>query len=360
MKPGMRGHRRHQAVPGAQLVLRARRRLRLPGRLRPRPRAAGCSSASSSSRRSATATATATRTTSTSARTTPRTSTTSRTRTAAPSPTTTSDGILDVDDKCPQRSRGPATAFEDEDGCPDRHRRTTATATASSTTCDKCPDDPEDKDGFEDEDGCPDPDNDKDGILDVDDLCPNDPEDKDGFEDKDGCPDPDNDKDRILDVDDKCPNEPETYNGVEDEDGCPDKGRVIVERGQDRDPRQDLLRDRQGRHQADLASRSSTPSRRPSRATRSSQLIEIQGHADERGNDDYNLDLTDGRARVGARRRWSERGVETGAAARARLRRAASPSAPGHNENCWSQNRRVEFIIIKRSDEVQLQGGEGQ
>jgi outer membrane protein OmpA-like peptidoglycan-associated protein len=30
---------------------------------------------------------------------------------------------------------------------------------------DKCPDEPEDKDGFEDEDGCPDPDNDKDGIL---------------------------------------------------------------------------------------------------------------------------------------------------------------------------------------------------
>ena len=98
----------------------------------------------------------------------------------------------------------------------------------------------------------PDPDNDKDGILDVDDLCPNDPEDKDGFEDEDGCPDPDNDKDRILDKDDKCPNEPETYNGFEDEDGCPDKGRVIVRKRQARDPRQDLLRDRQGDHQADL------------------------------------------------------------------------------------------------------------
>src|SRR5450432_3372842 len=93
---------------------------------------------------------------------------------------------------------------------------------------DKCPDDPEDFDGFQDEDGCPDPDNDGDGILDVDDLCPNDPEDKDGFEDADGCPDPDNDKDRILDKDDKCPNEPETYNGFQDEDGCPDRGRVVV------------------------------------------------------------------------------------------------------------------------------------
>ncbi len=87
---------------------------------------------------------------------------------------------------------------------------------------DKCPDQPEDKDGFEDNDGCPDPDNDKDGIPDVEDKCPNDPEDKDGFEDYDGCPDLDNDKDGIPDTKDKCPLEPETKNGYQDEDGCPD------------------------------------------------------------------------------------------------------------------------------------------
>jgi outer membrane protein OmpA-like peptidoglycan-associated protein len=67
-------------------------------------------------------------------------------------------------------------------------------------------------------------DSDGDGVADNLDLCPNDPEDRDGFEDGDGCPDPDNDKDRIPDVDDKCPNMPETYNGFEDDDGCPDRG----------------------------------------------------------------------------------------------------------------------------------------
>ena len=87
---------------------------------------------------------------------------------------------------------------------------------------DRCPDDPEDKDGFEDQDGCPDPDNDQDGILDTVDACPLDPEDKDGFEDNDGCPDPDNDRDGILDVDDKCPDQPENINNFEDADGCPD------------------------------------------------------------------------------------------------------------------------------------------
>ena len=88
---------------------------------------------------------------------------------------------------------------------------------------DKCPNDPEDKDGFQDEDGCPDPDNDGDGLFDKVDQCPNDAEDKDGFQDEDGCPDPDNDGDGVLDAADKCPNQPETKNGYQDDDGCPDE-----------------------------------------------------------------------------------------------------------------------------------------
>ena len=66
-------------------------------------------------------------------------------------------------------------------------------------------------------------DRDHDGIPDDVDKCPDQPEDKDGFQDEDGCPDPDNDHDGIPDVADKCPNEPETKNGYQDEDGCPDQ-----------------------------------------------------------------------------------------------------------------------------------------
>src|SRR5262249_38301529 len=87
---------------------------------------------------------------------------------------------------------------------------------------DKCPNEPEDFDQFQDEDGRPDPDDDNDGIPDAKDKCPELPEDRDGFQDEDGCPDPDNDKDGIPDVKDKCPNEPEDFDGFEDEDGCPD------------------------------------------------------------------------------------------------------------------------------------------
>ena len=82
---------------------------------------------------------------------------------------------------------------------------------------DRCPDDPEDLDNFQDTDGCPDTDNDADGLLDVDDGCPNDPEDKDGFEDSDGCPDLDNDQDSVADVEDECPNDP----GDPELAGCP-------------------------------------------------------------------------------------------------------------------------------------------
>ncbi|HEX7972055.1 MAG TPA: OmpA family protein, partial [Thiobacillus sp.] len=76
---------------------------------------------------------------------------------------------------------------------------------------------PEDKDGFQDEDGCPDPDNDGDGIPDDLDRCPLDPEDTDGFQDEDGCPDPDNDGDGIVDKVDACPNAP----GPIENRGCP-------------------------------------------------------------------------------------------------------------------------------------------
>jgi outer membrane protein OmpA-like peptidoglycan-associated protein len=88
---------------------------------------------------------------------------------------------------------------------------------------DLAPDQPEDKDNFQDEDGVPDPDNDQDGVPDTKDRALNDPEDKDGFQDEDGKPDPDNDGDGILDGKDPAPNEAEDFDGYQDEDGIPDE-----------------------------------------------------------------------------------------------------------------------------------------
>ena len=101
---------------------------------------------------------------------------------------------------------------------------------------DRCPNEPEDKDGFEDEDGCPDPDNDHDGVPDVADRCPLEPEDRDGVDDGDGCPDNDDDHDGIADDKDKCPKQAEDKDGFEDDDGCPDPsgklaGKIVDDEG---------------------------------------------------------------------------------------------------------------------------------
>jgi outer membrane protein OmpA-like peptidoglycan-associated protein len=127
------------------------------------------------------------------------------------------DGIIDSKDKCPHDPED-IDGFEDEDGCPDFDNDKDGIPDLS----DKCPNVPEDKDGFQDEDGCPDYDNDLDGVPDSVDKCPDVAEDKDNFQDNDGCPDYDNDADGVPDSIDMCPITPEDIDLFEDEDGCPD------------------------------------------------------------------------------------------------------------------------------------------
>ena len=252
------------------------------------------------------------------------------------------DGILDVDDACPL-IREDFDGDRDEDGCPEGQEGD-RDGDGIPDDVDNCPDNPEDFDGFEDEDGCPDLDNDQDGIPDNDDLCPNDPEDFDGFEDEDGCPDVDNDSDRILDVDDACPNDPETYNGHEDEDGCPDKGKVIVE-----DTQITILEKVYFETDSAIIQERSFPLLDAVAATLNGNpqitLVEIQGHADERGSDQYNVKLTRARAES-VMNALIERGV-----LRDRLRSAGygerCPVDPKSNPRAWERNRRVEFKIIE-------------
>ncbi len=78
-------------------------------------------------------------------------------------------------------------------------------------------------------------------------------------------------------------------------------------------------------------------------------LVEIQGHADERAADDYNIRLT--RDRAAAVLLYL---TTTGRVERGRLRAAGygerCPIAEGHNEAAWTQNRRVEFKILRTDD----------
>jgi OmpA-OmpF porin, OOP family len=255
------------------------------------------------------------------------------------------DGYTDDQDECPDDPED-FDGFEDGDGCPDPDNDKDGILDVD----DACPDIPEDFDGDQDEDGCPegsDGDRDGDGILDSRDKCPDVPEDKDGFEDEDGCPEPDNDLDGIPDVKDQCPNEPETYNGHEDEDGCPDKGKVIIEG----DDILILEKINFATNSTEILQNSfpiidavaTTLKHHPDFL-----VIEIAGHADERSSDEYNLNLTKGRAAsvvqaLVDRHIDSSRFVSQGYG-------EYCPLDEGHNETAWEQNRRVEFKVVKTED----------
>ena len=90
------------------------------------------------------------------------------------------------------------------------------------------------------------------------------------------------------------------------------------------------------------------------------QLVEIQGHADERGDDAHNLDLTERRA-ASVRRALEERNVLP-SKLKSHGYGETKPICKQHNEDCWSKNRRVEFIILKTGSQggAKFQGGEGQ
>jgi OOP family OmpA-OmpF porin len=266
-----------------------------------------------------------------------------------PEPDNDRDQILDEDDRCPNIPED-RDGFQDEDGCPEGDTND-RDGDRILDNADHCPDDPEDDDQFQDEDGCPDPDNDDDRILDVDDLCPNDPEDDDKFEDEDGCPDLDNDKDRILDVVDRCPNEPETRNGFQDEDGCPDRspyvdvtsGIVILKPINFESNKAVITKDSYPVLDAVVGSLGVTKEE----GNPDIKRVEVQGHTDERGDDAYNLDLSERRAAavveyltahgIDPRRLTSQGYGET------------QPEDRGHDQKAWAKNRRVAFVILERT-----------
>lgn len=249
------------------------------------------------------------------------------------------DGILDDRDGClddPEDKDG----FEDEDGCPDLDNDGDEIPDAA----DQCPMVAEDHDEYEDEDGCPDPDNDKDDVLDEVDQCPGEPEDRDEFRDEDGCPDKDNDLDGIADLKDLCPNEPETRNGIADNDGCPDEETVRVVG--------DKIELDQKIHfwtNSDRIRAMSYPvldnlarflNEHPEYVH-----IDVEGHADARGDEDFNLRLSKARAKA-VLEFLAERGVD-----RARLASegfgSTRPLVEGSTEHAWFMNRRVEFVVTR-------------
>jgi OmpA-OmpF porin, OOP family len=215
----------------------------------------------------------------------------------------------------------------DADGIPDK--------------TDKCPNDPEDKDGFQDADGCPDPDNDADGIPDKADKCPNEAEDKDGFEDADGCPDPDNDKDGVLDAADKCPNDP----GPADNAGCPKKYEHIVVTQEKIELKQKIFFDT---NKATIQPRSFSLLDEIAQVLRSrpTMTVRIEGHTDSRGRRAHNMQLSTARAES-VRQHLVGLGIDP-----SRMQaQGYGPDQPIETNKTAAgreKNRRVEFFITQQ------------
>ena len=233
-------------------------------------------------------------------------------------PDSDGDGVQDSKDKCPEvaaKTEDGCPADKDGDGIPDHEDKCPAVAAKTKNGC------PPDKDG--------------DGVPDATDKCPD-----RAAKTKDGCP-PDRDKDGIEDAKDKCPDKPETKNSYLDDDGCPDTVPKKVKRFVG------VIRGIRFEHNSDvILKRSYTVLRQTVALLKKYPLLKVnvRGHADDTGTEDYNKQLSLRRAQS-VRRFLVKRGV---AADRLTVEGLGSsePLVAGTSARARAKNRRVEFKVV--------------
>jgi OmpA-OmpF porin, OOP family len=227
------------------------------------------------------------------------------------------DGVLDSLDNCPD-----VAGLASLQGCPDRD------GDGITDAEDKCPDVP----GLARYQGCPIPDRDKDGINDEVDKCPDVP----GVARYQGCPIPDTDGDGVNDEEDKCINE----KGPASNFGCPIIDQKIIERvnlaaknvffatASDK-----LLAQSNKRLNDVVTILNENPTYK----------VQIDGHTDDQGKDEYNLDLSNKRA-ASVKAYLVSKGI-----AESRLGSTGygetKPVADNKTAKGRAQNRRVEMTL---------------
>jgi outer membrane protein OmpA-like peptidoglycan-associated protein len=187
---------------------------------------------------------------------------------------------------------------------------------------------------------------DQDGISDSEDRCPNDPEDRDGYQDDDGCPeeDPDSDHDGVPDAKDECPNTKETINGIDDDDGCPDTGdpRVIYEHGELKIL--DAVHFEHGSAELKADSHSLLDQvALTMKANPNVRRMRVEGHTDDTGPEDVNQRLSQQRAES-VRRYLIKKGVNPDRVV-AKGYGESKPLISGTSDDVRAKNRRVQFVV---------------
>ncbi len=180
------------------------------------------------------------------------------------------DGVVDDQDDCPDTPGLVAL-----NGCPDRD------GDGISDPKDSCIDVP----GVAKYHGCPVPDRDGDGINDDEDKCPDVP----GVARYQGCPIPDRDGDGVNDEEDKCPDVPGTVANF----GCPEIKQDVIQKF-NKIANQIYF----ATGKSTILSKSFKPLNEVVKSLNENPtyMLEIEGHTDNVGKDEYNMTLSEKRA----------------------------------------------------------------
>jgi len=293
-----------------------------------------------------------------------------------PPPDTDADGVLDRDDQCVSEPQG-ANPDPSRPGCPDGD----ADNDGVRNSTDQCRDVPQGDHPDPARAGCPLADTDRDGVLDSDDQCVNEPQGANPDPNRRGCPDGDADNDGVRNSADQCrdvaagprpdparagcPIADRDNDSVPDNvDHCPDQaGAPSTDPNRNGCPGQVVVTGNMIQintpvffaHNRDTILPRSFPILQAVgdalRASPQVRRVSVEGHTDDVGGDQENMDLSNRRAQSVVR--WlSEHGVEA-----SRLEghgfgesRPLQPITPGMSRRdrraAQARNRRVEFRIV--------------
>ncbi|MBL8683191.1 MAG: OmpA family protein [Myxococcales bacterium] len=297
-------------------------------------------------------------------------------RPAAPVPTDRDgDGVIDPDDQCvdvPQGDhpdparRGCPLGDRDRDGVLDPEDQCVDVPQGDHPDPARrgCPLNDTDRDGvFDNEDqcvnepqgehpdpnrrGCPDGDADSDGVLNAQDQCRDVPAGAHPDPARAGCPLPDRDGDTVVDPQDHCPDQPGAPHPDPNRNGCPGLVRVSGCQIQINSPvffatNRDTILPRSFPVLQAVGD--------ALRATPDIRRVSIEGHTDDVGNDDRNMDLSNRRA--ASVQRWMvEHQVEAGRLefhgfGETRPLRPVTGLRGRAQRDARAQNRRVDFRIV--------------
>jgi outer membrane protein OmpA-like peptidoglycan-associated protein len=261
------------------------------------------------------------------------------------------DGVSDRKDKCPDTPTGVKV---DDNGCPvDTDGDGVADyiddcpTVAGLTSLKGCPD--KDKDGIADkDDACPEvagiaslkgcPDTDGDGVADKDDKCPDTP--KGVAVDAKGCP-KDSDGDGIPDYQDECP----TVAGTKDNKGCPVKEKTAEVTESQKMMVEPVYFDSNKANY--ITGEKSKIDRLVSLLKENSNYnVNITGHADSKGTDQYNMNLSQSRINSVVKAITSD-GIKKKRILSQKAFGETKPVASNDTPEGCAKNRRVEFEVVK-------------